>query len=138
DIGLSFEPLQISIDLDNPVTFGFVAGSVEWTSGAISCPVILDVLDKSRRCFLFECADKIHWLSHGTDITILLSIIEKLIGRKAVFVSDSCFSVACRTDHILQMLPFADFPAAGSFPRCLSRIGRQAFWGLAVTLPVLG
>ena len=79
DIGLGLVPFQIFIDLDDPVSFSFVAGSVQWTSGAILGLILLEVLDK------------FHPLSHGANIIILLSVIEKLIARKAVFVFKAAF-----------------------------------------------
>src|SRR5690606_27559314 len=111
---------------------------IERTSSTISSPIFLDMLYKSRGCFLLECTDKLHSLSHGADITILIGVIEKLIGRKTVFVPKASFLLLVEQAVFDKRFDFQAFQQLEVFLAAIPRIGRHALGNLAIAIPVLG
>ena len=82
-----FLPFEVFIDLDDPVAFRFMTGSVQWTVCAILCLVSFDGLYKSGTGLVLALPDVIHDLTHWTDIAILLLIVVKLTSSKRILAA---------------------------------------------------
>src|SRR5471030_992038 len=59
-----------------------MTGTVQRAVSAVRCLVSFYCLLKPRACFSCTCTDKIHLLSHWTDITVALLVIEKFTSSK--------------------------------------------------------
>ena len=75
---------QIFVNIYNPISLRFVAGSIEWTGSAVLCLVPFAGLLKPGTCFSFAIADIIHLLAHWAYIAVLLLIVEQsLLGKSS-------------------------------------------------------
>lgn len=80
---------QVDINLDNPVGFGFMTGTVQRTFTTVNGLVQLGALCKACRSPANLVANVSNLLTHGRDIMVTLGIVVKFVDAEWVFILEA-------------------------------------------------